>query len=90
MLLARRQNMAPPKKAKNGHLEIGLIKCGAITVTISSFMLSCTDETTPVMSLLCDKLSTHRSKRLVYMSDAMRMLICTEVNEDWMNSMEYK
>jgi hypothetical protein len=44
VLLARRQNMAPPKNAKNGHLEIGLIKCGASKFATSSFMFSCTDE----------------------------------------------
>uniref|UniRef100_A0A0A9CI59 Uncharacterized protein n=1 Tax=Arundo donax TaxID=35708 RepID=A0A0A9CI59_ARUDO len=39
VLLARRQNIAPPKKAKNGHRAIGLISCGATMFAKSSFTL---------------------------------------------------
>jgi hypothetical protein len=41
VLLASKQNMAPPKNAKNGHRVIGLTIKGAIIFSKSSFMLCC-------------------------------------------------
>lgn len=41
VLLASKQNMAPPKNAKNGHRVIGLTIKGAIMFTKSSVMLRC-------------------------------------------------
>lgn len=42
MLLASRQNMAPPRKAKKGHRVMGLTISGAKMLATSSFMLCCT------------------------------------------------
>lgn len=41
VLLASKQNIAPPRKAKNGHRVIGLVIKGANMLATSSFMLCC-------------------------------------------------
>lgn len=43
MLLERRQNIAPPEKAKNGHRGIGRTSIGAIILATSSFTADRTD-----------------------------------------------
>lgn len=44
MLLDSKQNMAPPRKAKNGQRVIGLSIKGAIIFAMSSLTLCCENE----------------------------------------------